>query len=324
MSDEAGSAPRVNGTGLSSLSCGSNGIKSIDTDHLEKVYILLNETTHVYCNPKYKNLTDCFKTETNVPGELKVLYEEELSPHIVGGKQVHYFHLECKDKPRIMNATASFSNITYNGRYTDNVKEIAIEGSLTLKISGNPDTVTEIKDVRVGQSLYLLLSGPAKHVISPQECTAKPSKMPKAEETKLWKTNTLCTDSSPNLIDQKWMNKTDHLSIKMYAFSFDSSDEVTITCRAFVCPGTDHSPNCTQVCVNSTVPNQGRRRRYAIVGSPQHAEKSASASFRIVKRDTSNAAAVYQDSNEICYVINADLEYKATTFGPLYSSQEFP
>lgn len=36
--------------------CGTNGIKSIDTDHLEKVYILLNEATHVYCNPKNKKI----------------------------------------------------------------------------------------------------------------------------------------------------------------------------------------------------------------------------------------------------------------------------
>lgn len=33
----------------------------------------------------------------------------------------------------------------------------------------------------------------------------------------------------------------------MYAFRFDSSDEVTITCRAFVCSISDLNPNCTQV-----------------------------------------------------------------------------
>ncbi|VDI69245.1 Hypothetical predicted protein [Mytilus galloprovincialis] len=276
--------------------CGTNGIKSIDTDHLEKVYILLNEATHVYCNPKNKNLKDCFKTtNTDVPGELKVLYEEALTPHIVGGKQVHYFHLVCKDKPRVMNATASFSNITYYGNYTDTVKNIVIDGSLTLKISGNPDNhdnTDNIKDVEVGQSLYLFLSGPAEHKISPKECTAKSLTMNNPEEVPLWKTNALCDDFDPNIIDQKWTTKTDKLSIRMYAFRFDSSDEVTITCTAFVCSVSDQSPNCTQVCVNSQQHNSVRRRRNAIVGPQlQHAEKSASASFRIVKRDTSNAAA---------------------------------
>lgn len=59
--------------------------------------------------------------------------------------------------------------------------------------------------------------------------------------------NVFCNDSNPDLIDQNWINITDKLYIGMYAFRFDSSDEVTITCTAFVCPGSDGSQNCTQV-----------------------------------------------------------------------------
>ncbi|CAC5370283.1 unnamed protein product [Mytilus coruscus] len=132
----------------------------------------------------------------------------------------------------------------------------------------------------------------AQHVINPEECTAKPTNKQEAKSEKLWKRNSSCDGSNPDLIEQKWTNKNDQLYIRMYAFRFDASDEVTITCRAFVCPGSDHSLNCTQVCVNSSQPSSQRRRRNAVVGSQfQHAEKSASASFRIVKRDTSNSSA---------------------------------
>lgn len=278
------------------FTCDGNKIKSIDTDHLDKVYIILNETTHIYCKPISKNLTKCFDQARKNLSELKVLYEEDLNhPNIIGGKKVHFFHLVCKENYKILSATASFSKITNKGNYTENVKNISLEGKLTLRISETPETpeiVNKIQNVVVGQHLYLFLKGPAQHVINPEECTAKPINKSETKSEQLWKRNSSCTGSKPDLIDQKWTNKDDQLYIGMYAFRFNSSDEVTITCRAFVCPVSDRSLNCTRNCVNGREPGVERRRRDAIVGSQlQHAEKSASASFRIVKRKTPNSAA---------------------------------
>lgn len=59
-----------------------------------------------------------------------------------------------------------------------------------------------------------------------------------------------CNDFDSNLIDQKWVEKAGNLSIGMYAFRFDSSDEVIITCTAFVCSSSDKSSNCTRVRMN--------------------------------------------------------------------------
>lgn len=275
------------------FTCDGNKIKSIDTDHLDKVYIILNETTHIYCKPNSKNLTKCFDQARKNVSELKVLYEEDLNhPNIIGGKKVHFFHLVCKENSELLSANASFSQITYNGKFTENIKNVSLEGTLTLRISETLETVNKIQNVVVGQHLYLFLKGPAQHVINPEECTAKPTNKQETKSEKLWKRNSSCDGSKPDLIDQKWTNKDDQLYIGMYAFRFDSSDEVTITCIAFVCPVSDRSLNCTKNCVNPSEPGVKRRRRDAIVGSQlQHAEKSASASFRIVKRKTSNAAA---------------------------------
>lgn len=54
---------------------------------------------------------------------------------------------------------------TFNSNYTESIKNKEIKGSLTLTISENPntmDTVSETKNVVVGQSLYLFLRGPGK------------------------------------------------------------------------------------------------------------------------------------------------------------------
>lgn len=43
--------------------------------------------------------------------ELKVIYEDETKAHIIGGKQVYYFHLKCTGKAVLLSASALFSNM---------------------------------------------------------------------------------------------------------------------------------------------------------------------------------------------------------------------
>ncbi|CAG2187858.1 unnamed protein product [Mytilus edulis] len=169
--------------------------------------------------------------------------------------------------------------------------------------------------------MFCFISFKAGHVISPEECTAKPSKPQNAEKVKLWKSignDSSCNDFDSNLIDQKWVEKAGNLSIGMYAFRFDSSDEVIITCTAFVCSSSDKSSNCTQLCVTASQQSLNRRRRYAIVG-PQRTEKSASASFRVVPKDNPNVA-----TESICLHTPARiiLQFQQRLFVSLVSSTD--
>lgn len=272
--------------------CDHNGVASIEGVNLNRTYILTNESKHIYCRPTFNNLKNCYDTGEDHPQrstQLKVLYEHELNSKLVGGKQPYYFNLTCVDSPQKLTANASFTQTKFNENYDNKKENVHWTETLVLKISKDKEGNQEIKDLEIGQALFLVMTGPDNYTISPESCYAKPTQGQDSDGIKMWQVTTddKCNDTEEAIIDGKWSFNQKKLSIKMYGFKFVNSEDVTVTCTALVCPSAS-SKLCKQLCVDG-VPTNSRRRRSAVETST-HSQKSAKVSFRVRTREKTNGA----------------------------------
>ncbi|VDI25815.1 Hypothetical predicted protein [Mytilus galloprovincialis] len=119
--------------------------------------------------------------------ELKVLYEVEIKPNIVGGKKPYYFNLKCEDGPRNLTASATFNQTKYDAQYNAKSKNVPWNAQLTLKISTDiAGKATIDKDIEIGQALYLFMTVSANFTISPEKCVAKPTDGKDEDSITMW------------------------------------------------------------------------------------------------------------------------------------------
>ncbi|XP_063448082.1 uncharacterized protein LOC134727631 [Mytilus trossulus] len=183
--------------------------------------------------------------------KLNVLHVKgENSSNIAGGKNAHFYQLECKSAGAFV-ASANTSMQIKIPAPTDFKQEIKkpTEPTKTIKLVITDKKGTPATSVHIGDPLLLKITGPADYTIEPISCNASSSV---DTDYVMW-TNDSCSSKDTAVIDNAWIhNKTipNIVSISMYGFRFVKSNTVVVTCSALFCP---KGMTCSSKVVTHTV-----------------------------------------------------------------------
>ncbi|XP_063448080.1 uncharacterized protein LOC134727628 [Mytilus trossulus] len=267
--------------------CAANGFIT-DISGVDKGEVVLLNGSN-YCHLNEANCDWKNKTKLNV-----LHVKGENSSNIAGGKNAHFYQLECKSAGAFV-ASANTSMQIKIPAPTDFKQEIKkpTEPTKTIKLVITDKKGTPATSVHIGDPLLLKITGPADYTIEPISCNASSSV---DTDYVMW-TNDSCSSKDTAVIDNAWIhNKTipNIVSISMYGFRFVKSNTVVVTCSALFCP---KGMTCSsKPCVNVRPAVSSRRKRNADVESENgYLEESVSTSFTVVDKriDTSGCSGTF-------------------------------
>ncbi|XP_071177727.1 uncharacterized protein [Mytilus edulis] len=209
--------------------CAANGVITEISGVDKGEVVLLNGSK--YCHLNEPNCDWKNKSKLNV-----LHVKGENSSNIAGGKNAHFYQLECKTAGAFV-ATANTSMQMAIPAPTDFSQEIKkpTEPSKTIRLVITDIKGTPATTVHIGDPLLLKITGPAGYTIEPISCNASSSV---DTDYVMW-TNDSCSSKDTAVIENAWKyNKTipNIVSISMYGFRFVKSNTVVITCSALFCP----------------------------------------------------------------------------------------
>lgn len=256
--------------------CAANGFIT-DISGVDKADVVILNGTN-YC---HLNESGC---DWQNQATLNVLHVKgEKSSEIAGGKNAHFYQLECKTAGSFVATVKSKiqMEIPLPTDYTHEVIQ-ATNPTSAITLTITTPNGTQASKVQIGDLLLLQITGPVGYTIEPISCNASSSMN---TDYALW-TNEACSSKDTAVIEDTWhQNKTINnlISIPMYGFRFVGSDTVTVTCSAMFCP--KGLPCSSKHCVDIKPKSIGRRRRNAGVETDSDnglIEESFSTYFTVV------------------------------------------
>ncbi|CAC5370273.1 unnamed protein product [Mytilus coruscus] len=254
--------------------------------------VILNGTSYCHLNEKGCDLKN--KKKVNV-----LHVQGEKSPIIAGGKNAHFYQLECKTAGSFVasvNASIHIANPATNVYNKETRKPTEPTTLISLDITDKNGHSP--KEVHIGDPLLLQITGPGLYTVEPIKCTANSASSPNTDYV-LW-TNDTCSSKDEAVIEGAWkQDNSSHnkITIQMYGFRFVDSDTVKVKCTALFCPiGVTCS---SKTCVTGQGIINGRKKRDAGVETKSengYIQKHISTSFRVTdnRMDTSACSGIYR------------------------------
>lgn len=230
---------------------------------------------------------------------LKVLHVQgEKSSKIAGGRNAHFYQLECKKGGSFkasVNASLQIPNPATQTYTTATMTPSPPTKGMSLTIK-NKKSKVETTIVHIGDPLLLQITGPGGYTVEPIICSANSVQKPQNDDYILWK-NDKCLSNDLAVIENTWKqniksNRT--ITIDMYGFRFVDSENVFVKCKAMFCPQGETCPS--NHCVNGTTSSRKKRNAGLEIKSKNgYMEEHISTHFTVVDKrmDTSACSGTF-------------------------------